>query len=174
MGLEKRSRFRDWQSQILPGPAVTLQFSAFSFDVFFQEVFSTLTAGGTLVCLPREQLLEPDTVLEKIAEHKVNRLFLPYVALKQLVDVLVDVAVAVGGIDVGVLVDGTGVLVGVAVSVAVAVAVAVLVAVGGTGVAVFVAVAVGGMDERLYDVVFYQSHRYRSDHFPARVSGTFR
>ncbi|TCP59053.1 amino acid adenylation domain-containing protein [Tumebacillus sp. BK434] len=67
--------------------ARTLQFTSLNFDVSFQEIFATLCAGGTLVLLEeaqRQNLLELPDVL--IAE-KVERLFLPFIALQSLAEV---------------------------------------------------------------------------------------
>ena len=62
----------------------TLQFTATSFDVTFQEVLSTLATGGCLVVVPPEVRRDPDALLDAIVEHRVERLFLPYVALQLL------------------------------------------------------------------------------------------
>ncbi|ARU62662.1 hypothetical protein CBW65_18040 [Tumebacillus avium] len=67
--------------------ARTLQFTSLNFDVSFQEIFATLSAGGTLVLIEealRHNLLELPHVL--IAE-KVERLFLPFIALQQLAEI---------------------------------------------------------------------------------------
>jgi amino acid adenylation domain-containing protein len=66
----------------------TLQFSPISFDVSFQEIFSTLTTGGTLVLINQEVRMDPEQLLASLMEHRISRLFLPYVALKQLVRVM--------------------------------------------------------------------------------------
>ncbi len=62
----------------------TLQFTATSFDVTFQEVLSTLATGGCLVVVPAATRRDPDALLDVIIEHRVQRLFLPYVALQLL------------------------------------------------------------------------------------------
>ncbi|WP_017558610.1 non-ribosomal peptide synthetase [Nocardiopsis baichengensis] len=59
----------------------TLQFAAMGFDVFFQEVFATLCAGGTLV-LPRERdRRDPRALVELLAREGIDRLFLPSAVL---------------------------------------------------------------------------------------------
>ncbi|MEX2475929.1 amino acid adenylation domain-containing protein [Marinobacter sp.] len=63
----------------------TLQFSALSFDVSFQEIFSTLTQGGTLFLVDTETKQDFHRLLDFIDEHRIERLFLPYIALLQLV-----------------------------------------------------------------------------------------
>src|SRR6266508_1854626 len=60
----------------------TLQFTATSFDVTFQEVLSTLATGGCLVVAPEEVRRNPAALLDAVVEHRIQRLFLPYVALQ--------------------------------------------------------------------------------------------
>jgi amino acid adenylation domain-containing protein len=77
-----------WQqdnSEAGPGTR-TLQFAPLSFDVSFQEIFATLGTGGTLVLLKEEQLLDLSELLRFIGAQKINRLFLPFVALQALAD----------------------------------------------------------------------------------------
>ncbi|MBE8997953.1 amino acid adenylation domain-containing protein [Nostoc sp. LEGE 12447] len=64
--------------------AKTLQFASISFDVSFQEIFSTWCNGGTLVLIAAEIQKDGFALLQLIAEEKVERLFLPFVALQQL------------------------------------------------------------------------------------------
>ncbi|HEY3328728.1 MAG TPA: non-ribosomal peptide synthetase [Capsulimonadaceae bacterium] len=66
--------------------ARTMQFAPISFDVSFQEMFSTWGSGGTLVLVTEELRLDPDALLGYIARHSVERLYLPVVALIQLAD----------------------------------------------------------------------------------------
>ena len=63
----------------------TLQFSSLSFDVSFQEIFSTLTQGGTLYLIDSETKQDFHRLLDFIEEHRVERIFLPYIALLQLI-----------------------------------------------------------------------------------------
>ncbi|MEM7594535.1 MAG: amino acid adenylation domain-containing protein, partial [Cyanobacteria bacterium P01_A01_bin.83] len=65
----------------------TLQFAPISFDVSFQEIFSTWCVGGTLVLISEEVRRDPLALLHVIAEKKVARLFLPFIALQQLAEV---------------------------------------------------------------------------------------
>lgn len=67
----------------------TLQFAPLSFDVSFQEIMSTLTTGGTLVLITEDLRLDMISLLEHINEQKVNRLFLPFVALQALAEAAV-------------------------------------------------------------------------------------
>jgi amino acid adenylation domain-containing protein len=62
----------------------TLQFASLSFDVSFQEIFSTLCAGGSLVLLRDEARRDAGELLRVITEQRVERLFLPFVALQHL------------------------------------------------------------------------------------------
>lgn len=64
----------------------TLQFAPLSFDVSFQEIFSTLTTGGTLVLIEDDLRLDPQSLLQFIQEENINRIFLPFVALQYLTE----------------------------------------------------------------------------------------
>ncbi|MGY3621905.1 amino acid adenylation domain-containing protein [Bradyrhizobium sp. USDA 10063] len=64
----------------------TLQFSSLSFDVSFQELFSTWTTGGALVLVDEAVRADPTQLLECLRTNQVQRLFLPYVALQQLAE----------------------------------------------------------------------------------------
>ena len=78
----------DWQikeSRVSAGDR-TLQFTSLSFDVSFQELFSTWGAGGTLMLISPELRLSPRELWNFIAKEKIARIFLPFVALQQLAD----------------------------------------------------------------------------------------
>ncbi|QRK05609.1 amino acid adenylation domain-containing protein [Archangium violaceum] len=75
-----------WQVE-RSGAKKTLQFSALSFDVSFQELFSTWGAGGELVLIAEEMRLEARALLEKMESSGVERLYLPFVALQNLAEV---------------------------------------------------------------------------------------
>ncbi|MGC5562267.1 AMP-binding protein [Streptomyces sp. FR-108] len=62
----------------------TAQFTPLNFDVWFQEVLGTLCGGGTLVIMPEPLRRDPIALLDWLAEHRIERLFLPYVALNML------------------------------------------------------------------------------------------
>ncbi len=66
--------------------ARTLQFASINFDVSFQELFSTWCAGGTLILIEEEQRRDSAALLRFIHENRVERIFLPFVALKHLAD----------------------------------------------------------------------------------------
>jgi amino acid adenylation domain-containing protein len=64
--------------------ARTLQFAPLSFDVHFQEIFSTIACGGTLVLVPDEVRRDPVALREALVARRIERMFLPYVALQML------------------------------------------------------------------------------------------
>src|SRR5262249_8404159 len=64
----------------------TLQFASLSFDVSFQEIFPTLCAGGSLVLLREDARRDARELLRVITEQRVERLFLPFVALQHLAE----------------------------------------------------------------------------------------
>ncbi|MCI3225753.1 non-ribosomal peptide synthetase [Streptomyces sp. NP-1717] len=66
--------------------ARTLQFAPLGFDVAFQEIFATWAAGGTLVLVDEQVRRDPHQLLGLIASERIERLFLPFVALQQLVE----------------------------------------------------------------------------------------
>jgi len=78
-----------WQIEnaIADPKAKTLQFAPVSFDVSFQEIFSTWCMGGTLVLISEEIRQDAYALLQLIVEAEIERLFLPFVALQQLAQV---------------------------------------------------------------------------------------
>ncbi|MFY2562031.1 amino acid adenylation domain-containing protein, partial [Corallococcus terminator] len=76
-----------WQrAHSVKAEATTLQFASLSFDVSFQEIFSTWSAGGTLVVPPAALRQDVPALLDFMVSHRVERLFLPFVALQALAD----------------------------------------------------------------------------------------
>ncbi|NTX38450.1 amino acid adenylation domain-containing protein, partial [Myxococcus sp. CA033] len=76
-----------WQrAQSVKAEATTLQFASLSFDVSFQEIFSTWSAGGALVVPPAALRQDVPALLDFMVSHQVERLFLPFVALQALAD----------------------------------------------------------------------------------------
>ncbi len=65
-------------------PATTLQFSPLCFDVSFQEIFCTLCSGGTLVMIDEHIRRDSGALIEVLDRFRVERIFLPFVALQQL------------------------------------------------------------------------------------------
>ena len=81
-----------WQQQHerLSSAARTLQFASFSFDVSFQELFSTWSTGGTLVMVDEELRQDLPALAGFIAAQKIERLYLPFAALQPIAETLVD------------------------------------------------------------------------------------
>jgi amino acid adenylation domain-containing protein len=86
MGQAALVNLLQWQkNHSAAGPGTkTLQFAPLSFDVSFQEIFATLTTGGTLVVVGDDLRLDPQRLLRFIEEVAIERIFLPFVALQFL------------------------------------------------------------------------------------------
>ncbi|WP_442937379.1 amino acid adenylation domain-containing protein [Nostoc sp.] len=69
--------------------AKTLQFAPISFDVSFQEMFSTWFSGGTLFLITEELRRDTSALLGFLQEKAIERLFVPFVALQQLAEVAI-------------------------------------------------------------------------------------
>ncbi len=67
-------------------PARVLQFTSLNFDVSFQEILSTLCAGGTLVLIGEDVRRDAVELLRIAERERVERLFLPFVALQQMAE----------------------------------------------------------------------------------------
>jgi amino acid adenylation domain-containing protein len=63
-----------------------LQFAALSFDVAFQEVFSTLCFGGTLVLLDEWVRRDARALLQVLLKENIQRLFVPPLMLQSLAE----------------------------------------------------------------------------------------
>lgn len=63
-----------------------LQFAALSFDVAFQEIFSTLCTGGTLVMLDEWVRKDARALLELLSRQSIQRLFAPPLMLQSLAE----------------------------------------------------------------------------------------
>jgi len=77
-----------WQvrNSKLTKEAATLQFAPLSFDVSFQEMFSTWCAGGTLLLIPEGLRRDPVGLVRFLTHRAVGRVFMPFVALQQVAD----------------------------------------------------------------------------------------
>jgi amino acid adenylation domain-containing protein/thioester reductase-like protein len=78
----------NWQHQKFPietGSRV-LQFTPISFDVSFQEIFSTLSSGGTLLLIGETQRRNPINLLKELKEKRIERIYLPFIALRYLAE----------------------------------------------------------------------------------------
>ncbi|HYN83948.1 MAG TPA: amino acid adenylation domain-containing protein, partial [Pyrinomonadaceae bacterium] len=67
-------------------PPRTLQFTSLSFDVSLQEIFSTWCAGACLVLVGEEERRDSKALLGVLAGERIERLFLPFVALHYLAE----------------------------------------------------------------------------------------
>ncbi|WP_027126989.1 type I polyketide synthase [Gelidibacter mesophilus] len=88
MGEKAMVNLIKWQNNnsVCKNGTRTLQFAPLSFDVSFQEIMATLSNGGTLVLIDDALRLDMVALLEYIDKQKVNRLFLPFVALQALAE----------------------------------------------------------------------------------------
>jgi len=95
VALENRSLLNliQWQlREFLPStnpshPTVTLQFAPTSFDVSFQEIFSSLSSGGTLVLVGDDIRRDTTQLIQYLSYYGIERIFLPFVALESLCEV---------------------------------------------------------------------------------------
>ncbi|HET7177800.1 MAG TPA: amino acid adenylation domain-containing protein, partial [Solirubrobacterales bacterium] len=67
--------------------ARTVQFSTFGFCMSFFEIFSVLCSGATLVMIPEEHRRDMEALWRFLEENEIERLHIPFSALKQLADV---------------------------------------------------------------------------------------
>ncbi|MBX8523012.1 amino acid adenylation domain-containing protein, partial [Pseudomonas cichorii] len=72
-----------------PAPA-TVQFAALGFDVAFQEIFSTLCAGAPLSLIHADTRLDLRKLYLHLCEARIERLYLPCIALQALAEALTD------------------------------------------------------------------------------------
>ncbi len=63
-----------------------LQFAALSFDVAFQEIFSTVCTGGTLVLLDEWIRRDAKALSEFLIERSIERLFVPPLMLQSIAE----------------------------------------------------------------------------------------
>ncbi|HYW36342.1 MAG TPA: amino acid adenylation domain-containing protein, partial [Balneolaceae bacterium] len=66
--------------------AKLLQYSSISVDVSFQGMFSTFASGGTVYLLKDSEHRDSRIILKKIREYDIQRIFVPYVAFRSLVE----------------------------------------------------------------------------------------
>ena len=77
-----------WLAEAGRAPS-TLQFAPLSFDVAFQEIYSTLCGGGRLILLTAQERRELPSLLRILDDMQAERVILPYVALQALADIVV-------------------------------------------------------------------------------------
>jgi amino acid adenylation domain-containing protein len=80
--------YQSWQVNARSGApgGRTLQFAPLSFDVSFQEIYSTISGGGCLQMISEEQRRDMPALLRMLERERVERVFVPYVALQQLAE----------------------------------------------------------------------------------------
>ncbi len=93
MGHQPLCNLITWQKRTLPGKTRTLQYTSLSFDVSFQEIFSTLCSGGTLVLIPDETRRNSQELLHFLNRRSIERLFMPFVALQELSTIAVELGI---------------------------------------------------------------------------------
>jgi amino acid adenylation domain-containing protein len=71
--------------------ARTLHFTPLSFDVAFQELFATWASGGTLVVVSEPVRRDPRELAQFILDERIDRVFMPAVALNELAEALCEV-----------------------------------------------------------------------------------
>ncbi|MFB7501999.1 non-ribosomal peptide synthetase [Streptomyces broussonetiae] len=78
-----------WQTGAFPFTPddKVLQFSPLHFDICMMELFGTWAAGGTVVLVDAGTRRDAMRLLPYLREQGISRLFVPYVALQQLVEV---------------------------------------------------------------------------------------
>ncbi len=74
----------EWHDASPIRSARTLQFASLSFDVSFQEIFSTFRSGGTLVLVPETARLDLPALGRILEVERVQRAHLPNVVLERL------------------------------------------------------------------------------------------
>jgi amino acid adenylation domain-containing protein len=81
-----------WQNrQSVTGAAQrTLQFAPLGFDVCFQETLSTLSSGGRLIVISQKERKDFLGLIHLIEQREITRLFLPFVALEFLAEVVMN------------------------------------------------------------------------------------
>ncbi|WNV85393.1 non-ribosomal peptide synthetase [Umezawaea sp. Da 62-37] len=80
--------YTQWQLRVPSGePGLrTLQFAPLSFDMSFQEIFSTLCGGGELRLVTDGTRLDPFALLRLLDRYRVQRVLLPAVAFQRLAE----------------------------------------------------------------------------------------
>jgi len=76
----------EWHRRNLSKVHRVAQFAALSFDVAFQEIFSTLCTGGAIVLLDEWVRKDARALLEFLSDHSIERLFLPPLMLQSLAE----------------------------------------------------------------------------------------
>ncbi|MFY1671052.1 amino acid adenylation domain-containing protein [Plantactinospora sp. WMMB334] len=79
-----------WQRRQGPaGRGRTLQWAALSFDIFYQEMVTTLSVGDPLVLVGEDVRHDFERLLDVIEHQRIERIFMPFVALRGLAELAV-------------------------------------------------------------------------------------
>ncbi|QUJ78096.1 AMP-binding protein [Sulfitobacter albidus] len=73
-----------WQLSQPGTPKRVLQFASLAFDVAFQEIFSAICGGATLVLMPVEAQRDVANLGQFLQDHRIERAFLPAAVLHVL------------------------------------------------------------------------------------------
>ena len=65
-----------------------LQFATFTFDVSFQEIFSTICFGSTLYLINGDRRRDVGELLKDIDKYRITHLFIPFIVLQNLAEVI--------------------------------------------------------------------------------------
>jgi len=76
----------EWHRASGSHSASVLQFASLIFDVSFQEIFSTLALGATLVLTPEQVRKDVRALGKLIEQHRVERFHLPVIVLQKLAE----------------------------------------------------------------------------------------
>lgn len=90
----------EWHRRSFPQSQGTrvLQFAALSFDVAFQETFSTLCTGGTLVLLDEWVRRDVRALMQCLNDERIRRLFLPPLMLQSLAEYAISTGIVPGSL----------------------------------------------------------------------------
>ncbi|MDJ0344786.1 amino acid adenylation domain-containing protein [Streptomyces sp. H10-C2] len=76
-----------WQQRQGPGGrGRTLQWAALSFDIFYQEMLTTLAVGETLFLVEEDVRHDFERLLDVIEAQRIERIFMPFVALQGMAE----------------------------------------------------------------------------------------
>ncbi|QEM10872.1 non-ribosomal peptide synthetase [Mucilaginibacter rubeus] len=82
----------NWQeTQFKNKSRKVLQFAAYTFDVSFQEIFSTLCFGNRLCLIDGDTRRDLDALIDHIAKHELTHLFFPVVVLQNIAEQIIAV-----------------------------------------------------------------------------------
>jgi acyl-coenzyme A synthetase/AMP-(fatty) acid ligase/acyl carrier protein len=75
-----------WQLERSPTGLKTVQYGSLSFDASFHDIFATLVDGGHLYVVSESARKDPVELLDILRAHRIERIFLPFVALQLLAE----------------------------------------------------------------------------------------